>query len=571
LIIFKSIEYKNFLSTGNTPNKILLNTHKSTLCTGFTGHGKSTLIDAIIFSLFNKPLRKLSRREKLVNSINGKHCEVIVEFTTNNKDYKVIRGLKPDKFEIYCNNELVKQEADSRDYQSYLENQILHINYKTFTQVVILGSTNYIPFMRLTTEERRSVIEDILDIKIFSAMNKVLKQKIANTNDSYNNVIIKLNNIKNNAIAQKKIINTIKTSRNEIVNTYSDDINNNTNLIKQHQLELNTLNNEIIELQQSVINHSNTMKSINDIKSKKTSISISVNNLKKDIAFFVNNETCPTCIQNITNDHKTNIVSSKSKEIENHANQLNQYEESYKSLETEVNNNLQIINKIQTLNNNINNINNKINYLTNQNIKLLDTIKQLKEKDNIDITKEEEKFNELIVLGKELNKEKTEIELEKHIHDIAVMLLKDTGIKSKIITEYIPIINQYINKYINELDLYVKFELDEQFKETIKARHRDNFEYSNFSAGESQKLDLAILFTWRHIAKIKNSCNTNLLIMDEVLDGHLDNESTLCLLEVFKQYEDVNLFVISHSPGSYIDSFDNHLRIKKHNEFSIIT
>lgn len=570
MIIFKTIEYKNFLSTGNTPNKISLDTHKSTICTGFTGHGKSTLIDAITFILFNKPLRDLSRRDKLINSINGKNCEVTIDFSNNGKEYKVIRGLKPDKFEIYCNNELVPQEGNVRDYQAYLENQILHVNYKTFTQVVILGSTNYSPFMKLSPLDRRSVIEDILDIKVFSAMNDLLKKKITNTNKELSNISTEFAMTKNMAVAQQKVIETLKKSNNDIIATYTANMEQNNNTIDLLQLDLTTLSDNIAKLQQNITTHNATIKKLNDIKSDKLSSKLSLSALNKDIEFFTSNAVCPTCVQNITDQHKNNIIDTKTKDVYTHTNAIQEYDKLQQELESELNNNLTIINKIQEHNNEINNINSKMRYLQSQNKELLRNIEKLSRNDNIDLLKEEQKFKDLVVKGKELNVAKQRVMYEQSIHDIATLLLKDTGIKAKIITEYIPIINQFINEYINELELYVRFELDDQFKETIKSRGRDKFEYNSFSAGESQKLDLAILFTWRNIAKIKNSCNTNLLIMDEILDGHLDSNSTSCLLEIFKKYKDVNLFVISHSPENYIDSFERHLHIEKKNEFSVI-
>lgn len=567
MIVFKSIEYKNFLSTGNSPNKIILNSHNSTICTGSTGHGKSSLIDAITFSLFGKPLRNLSRKDKLINSINGKNCEVTIEFSTNGKEYKVIRGIKPDIFEIYANNTLVTQEGNVKDYQTYLESQILHVNYKTFTQVVILGSTNYNPFMKLSAEERRSVIEDILDIKIFSNMNVQLKKKMAETAKLLNDTMVNLNAIKNMAIAQKKVIDSLKKANIDIINTYNLNINNNNQEIGSYQNNISELNNTIILLQNNILNHNDNIKSLNELKSKKMSSSLLLSSLNKEIDFFNKNTLCPTCIQPITEIHKTAIVTKKTQDINENVNIIEEYNKIQKDLETEINNNLQIITDIQLKQNEIQTLNNKIQYLQSQNKKILNDINALS---NNNISNEVDKFNEYIVKGKELNEQKIQLTQEQSIQNIASLLLKDTGIKSKIIAEYIPIINKYINEYINELDLYVNFELDEQFRETIKSRHRDKFEYNSFSAGESQKLDLAILFTWRHIAKIKNSCNTNLLIMDEVLDGHLDSNSTTCLLDVFKKYTNVNLFVISHSPENYIDNFDNHIHIEKRNNFSVI-
>lgn len=569
MIKFKSIEWSNLLSTGNVPNKIQLDSHNTTLIIGKNGNGKSTVLDALTFVLFGKSFRSISKNQ-LINSINGKNTKVSVEFDTNGSSYRVVRGIKPNVFEIYKNEELITQDAALKDYQLILEQQILKMNYRAFTQVVILGSSSFVPFMQLSASNRREVIEDILDIRIFSTMNSLLKEKIQFTKRELELAENIINESKTRIDSQKLIIKNLETSRNKHVDSIQSRIDSNISELHQTNKSLSNIESEIESLQVD-ISDENTIYEV--ITRAKTLLRTHTHNnelLSTTIHFFDNNENCPQCSQEIPHEHKYSIKDNliaeyemNKAEIESINSEIVNYTERKREIE-------KINSKISQLRNEIYTYNSKIEILTQQN-KLLEKEIDTIQIDKGDINNEKFKLKELANFAMESVKLKTSLQEKRNIEDISSILLKDTGIKSAVIREYLPVMNTLINKYLSAMDFYVKFELDETFSETIKSRHRDDFTYSSFSEGEKNRIDLALLFAWREIAKLKNSANTNLLLLDEVLDGSLDVNGTEFIVNLLTQLgEQCNVFVISHNIDQIVDKFDRVLKVEKRNDFSVI-
>lgn len=569
MIQFKSIEWSNLLSTGNVPNRIQLDSHNTTLIIGKNGNGKSTVLDALTFVLFGKSFRSISKNQ-LINSINGKNTKVSVEFDTNGSSYKVIRGIKPNIFEIYKNEELLTQDAALKDYQLILEQQILKMNYRAFTQVVILGSSSFVPFMQLSTGNRREVIEDILDIRIFSTMNSLLKEKIQTTKRELELVDNAINRSKSEIESQKSIIKNLETSKNKHVDSIRTRIDSNITEIDYTNESISKIESEVDSLVMSISDANTITEVISHAKSLLRTHTHNNDLLDKTIKFFDNNENCPQCSQEIPHEHKFSIKDNlvleyemNKSEIESITSEITSYVQRQKEIE-------KIDNKIRQLRNEIYTYNSKLEILTSQNRSLQSDIDNL-QLDKGDIDKEKLKLKELANIAMENVKQKTSLQERRNIEDISSILLKDTGIKSAVIREYLPVMNTLINKYLSAMDFYVKFELDETFSETIKSRHRDDFTYSSFSEGEKNRIDLALLFAWREIAKLKNSANTNLLLLDEVLDGSLDVNGTDFIINLLTQLGDIcNVFVISHNIDQIVDKFDRVLTVEKRNDFSVI-
>jgi DNA repair exonuclease SbcCD ATPase subunit len=569
MIIFKSIKWSNFLSTGSSANKVLLNKSQTTLIIGKNGEGKSTILDALCFSLFNKPFRNVNKGQ-LVNSINGKNCLVEVEFDINGKEYKIVRGIKPNVFEIWCNNEMLNQDAASRDYQKMLEDQILKLNYKTFTQVVILGSASFVPFMQLSTSQRREVIEDILDIRIFSTMNSLLKNKAQETKDAINKTETDIKTAKDKVENQQAIIKTITEAKNENINNILSKIYANNNEILQAESEVSSIVSEINALKTRIADKDNLVKDIDKAKSIKSKLLQKIETCQDHKGFFSGYDVCPSCDQNISEKYKTRIVEDLNSKLLEQSKKVDELE----SFLTKLQEKLSDINKIQSQitdkNIELSTRNSTITLLNKQIREMQSEIESAKTNtENID----EEKSKLKTLANDALVKIEAKTKLMEHrsIEEIANVLLKDTGIKTTIIKEYLPIMNKLINKYLNAMDTYIRFELDDAFNEKIKSRFRDEFTYASFSEGEKQKIDLAILFTWRQIAKMKNSVNTNILLMDEIFDSSLDSHSTELLLNIMNQFdENTNIFVISHKSDQLFDKFRSVIKFEKRNDFSIM-
>jgi DNA repair exonuclease SbcCD ATPase subunit len=569
MIIFKKITWKNFLSTGNVANSIELDKHNSTLITGRNGEGKSTILCALTFALFGKPFRNISKGQ-LVNSINKKNCLVEIEFSVNGHDYTVRRGIKPNIFEIMQGGVLINQDAALKDYQKVLEQQILKLNYKTFTQVVILGSATFVPFMQLSTSARREVIEDILDIKVFSIMNQLLKEKAVSIKDELAKVESEISSHKVKIQSQKKLIETLESNRQNVIAGLKAKIDFNTSQINQSNQTIVELNDQMSELRSKSVQDqiNDAVTAANRMKVK---ISTNINTCQDTINFFHDNTTCPTCSQHIDESYKEHALNTINKEIEAHQEKLNKLNDTLVVMEAKLSEAKEITNAIRDLSINISTETSKIALLTEQNTSL-STEMQTETDNNTNLSEEKQKMRGYAEEAIRLVEDKTKLLDTRQLYEVASALLKDTGIKTAIIREYLPVMNKLINKYLGAMDFFVSFELDESFQEGIKSRGRDEFTYASFSEGEKRRLDLAILFTWRQIAKMKNSVNCNIMILDEILDGALDGAGIDYFLSIMNQFgEHTNVFVISHKVDQMIERFDNVVRVEKKNDFSMIT
>jgi DNA repair exonuclease SbcCD ATPase subunit len=568
LIVFKYISWKNFLSTGNTANKVDLNKDPTTLIVGKNGEGKSTILDALTFSLFNKPFRDVNKGQ-LVNSINQKNCVVEIEFSIGTTEYKVIRGMKPNIFEIYQNGNLINQDSASKDYQSVLEQQILKLNYKTFTQVVILGSASFVPFMQLPSGQRREVIEDILDIKIFSTMNSLLKERITETKEEIKSLDTDLRIITEQAKSQKSLIDSLQNSKDHNVKVIKDKIDSNITEINDKTHIVDILNKDVEELNQKLSTKSDVDKNIELCKTNMNKLQQKMSQADEHIEFFTGNQTCPSCEQGIQHEHKDKIVQKISHEKQELNNGISTLNSAYTKLSQDLQDKQDLLKQIQDKNILISTEISGMNLLIKANKEYEKEIGEMSIQGNIEA--EKETLKNLANEALEKNNVKMEYIKQKNLQDIASVLLKDTGIKTTIIKEYLPAMNKLINKYLSAMDFFVKFDLDESFNEKIRSRFRDEFTYASFSEGEKMRIDLAILFTWRQIAKMKNSVNTNLLILDEIFDSSLDVAGTDYFLSVMNQLgENSNVFVISHKGDVMVDKFKNNIRFEKTNDFSTV-
>ena len=568
MIYFKTIRYKNFLSTGNYFTEIRLDQSSNTLIVGTNGAGKSTMLDALCFGLFGKPFRNINKPQ-LLNSINQKDCVVEIELSIGSKDYKIVRGIKPNIFEIYLNGDLLNQSAAVKDYQDHLEKFILKLNYKSFTQIVILGSASFVPFMQLSAADRRAIIEDLLDIQIFSTMNTVLKDRLTLNKDAMqtNKHDYDVNTTKYDM--QKKHIEVLKQNNDEMIVTKEAEIAAVLSQIEDVNHIISELNNDVITLQECILDRESVSAKLKKMNQFEAQIESNVTKYKKDIKFFENNDDCPTCRQAINAEFKNTQITELGDKVEKCTHGLTKLEADILEQQNRLNEIQKITTDIQCKQVNIasNNMtiiqsNKYIGKLQKEIVALSGTKEDLKT--------ETEKLEELKNSLTALENKKKELMDEKSYLDAASLLLKDTGIKTKIIKQYLPVINKLVNKYLATLDFFVNFNLDESFKETIKSRHRDEFSYASFSEGEKQRIDMALMLTWRAVAKLKNSTNTNLLILDEVFDSSLDANGTEYLMNILHMLEDVNLFVISHKGDILQDKFRSMIRFEKVNNFSRI-
>ena len=567
MIVFEKIKWKNFLSTGDQWSEIDFTDSSSTLIIGLNGAGKSTVLDALCFALFNKPFRKI-KRGQLVNSINEKSTKVELEFSIGKDDYRIFRGIKPNVFELYHNNKLIDQDAAVKDTQKYLEQTILKLNFKSFTQVVILGSSTFVPFMQLSAPHRREVIEDLLDINIFSNMNHLLKDRVRSANSQNKDCAHMLRLAKEKVESQQKLLNSLTAVNQTRQDEKQLKIIQNDALIKGLEKEREKNKLELDRLQEELDNVDDQRAVISDLESNKAEINAELKHAKKDIKFLETHDECPTCTQIIDDDFKIGRVSMLQTKGAKLAKDFN-------NLKLEIKDLLEVVKRADDISMTCHSVRTDIHNSDRDILRL--------EKENLQINQElielqtntpniEKETETLVQFNKELGvTEKNCGKIAETLDEYFIVsnLLKDSGIKSQIIKRYVPIFNNLINKYLHSMDFFVNFTLDENFNEILKSRFRDEFSYSSFSEGEKQKIDLALLFTWREVARMKNSVATNLLILDEVFDSSLDADGTAELLKILKSFgNDSNVFVISHKGEILVDKFLRTLKFEKINDFS---
>jgi DNA repair exonuclease SbcCD ATPase subunit len=569
MIFFTKIRWKNFLSTGNAYTEIDLSKSNTTLIVGENGSGKSTFLDALTFALYGKPFRKINKPQ-LLNSINKKDLVAELEFMIGKNQYKIIRGLKPSVFEVYQNGKMINQNAESKDYQEVLEKQILKLNHKSFCQVVVLGSASFVPFMQLSAAARREIIEDILDIQIFSTMNSLLKERVSTNTSSLNKVDYEYELTSEKIRMQNEHIAIMQKNNAELVDKYKNEHESYRLRIYEEKTTIDKVDEQISKLNDSILDHEKVDSKARKLSILETQLETKITKLQEDIEFFHNHDTCPTCRQDIDETFKCDTITTKNSSMEETLSGIAQ-------LRSEINNIRDRLKNIATIKSQITDLNieavrhsNNITGLREQCDKLSAKITEL-----LDKTKEyvnnDDKMKELEAKLGALTVDKTEILKDRDALGVTSIILRDNGIKSLLIKKYVPVINKLINKYLAAMDFFVNFELDENFNETIKSRFRDEFSYASFSEGEKMRINLAILFTWRAVAKLRNSASTNLLIMDEVMDGSLDSNGTDEFLKIILNLtHDTNTFIISHKTDQLYDKFTNVLKFEKHKNFSRI-
>ena len=569
MIVFKKISWRNFLSTGDKPTIVFFDRSSTTLIIGENGSGKSTILDALTFGLFGKPFRNINKPQ-LVNAINEKELMVEIDFSIGKKDFTVRRGVKPNVFEIFQNGKMFDQTANVRDYQDYLERVILKLNYKSFTQIVLLGNSSFEPFMQLKQSDRRAIVEDLLDIQIFSSMNMILKQKNSELKGEFqqNENQRKLN--ESQTKMQQEYIERLKQDNESIIFDKTQDIKSFKKQKKYGVDTLNVLQEQILALGDKMLLEDEIQKKTSEFGTLQNKIDVRLDQEQKELKFYQTNSTCSQCKQNIDDVFKKERIIDISKGIDEKKDGLDKIVSEIDTLEQQLEGFKSIGRKIAEKNKNLAGIESKIQSIDSNIERTQKEIEKLQEKKELDSIEE----NTLQSLQEDLRTLEGQYQglcETKQTYEYANELLRDTGIKTKIIRQYVPIINKYVNKYLNELDFLINFTIDENFNETIQSQYRDEFSYSSFSEGEKMRIDLALLFTWRMVAKLKNSVNTNLLILDEVFDSSLDAEGTEAFLKIINTLDaDTNVFVISHKGEILFDKFLSTIKFVKEKQFSRI-
>ena len=567
MILFKKIRWMNFLSTGNIFTEIDLNSNNTTLIVGENGAGKSTLLDALSFVLFGKPFRKINKPQ-LINTITNKKLLVEVEFKIGQNEYKIVRGMKPNVFQVYLNDKLLNQSAEVKDYQEILEKQIIKVNHKSFCQVVILGSATFQPFMQLSAYQRREIIEDLLDLQIFTTMNSILKDKILVNGENLNSSLSEKKLLEQKIVLMKEHLKKIQNNNEKFIEEKKARIVETNKQLKLLDDEYWVYENKRKELELVAEDETSINKKSQKLQELKHKIEANLSVLNKEVGFFHKYDNCPTCKQQIDQKFKAEAISTKEKEIDYINDGLEKLSVEYDKVSKRISELLEIRSQINDQKIEINRVKTKITSLIEYRETLEEEIKNIVIQTS---NEEDNKIPEMENKLKETEKNYYELLEDRNILQVASSLLKDGGIKSKIIRQYIPVINRLINKYLSSMEFMCQFELDEEFNETIKSRYRDVFSYASFSEGEKMRINLAILFTWRAIAKLRNSINTNLLIMDEVFDSSLDSNGTDEFFKILKNLTfDTNTFIISHKTDQLYDKFEKVIRFEKHKNFSRI-
>jgi DNA repair exonuclease SbcCD ATPase subunit len=570
MILFKVVRWKNLLSTGNIFTEVKLNESASTLIVGENGAGKSTFIEAISFALYGKPFRKINKPQ-LLNSINGKNLLVEIEFSIGKKEYLVRRGIKPNIFEIFVDGSLLNQEANSGDYQDVLEKNVLKLSHKSFSQIITLGASTFVPFMQLPAQARRNFIEDLLDIQIFSTMNNLLKTRIQDNKDALKDANTQLALCEQKIELNKKHIESLRQNNNELIALKQSKINQHITMIDVALDEIEKFSTKIEEFKISIGDEQSITDRLNKVTTLHSELKFKLTDHNKHIKFLHTHDHCPTCTQDINPTFKEENLNTKIASAEELDSALTKLSEEQAKINARMKEIVDIDNQISDYNAEITDRNNKIRMYQKYNSELQKEIGSLRnnqtkvETDAVDLNKAKKELKDVHTLIEELTENRS-------LLGTAAVLLKDGGIKTKIVKQYVPVMNKLINKYLAAMDFFVQFELDENFDEKIKSRFRDEFSYASFSEGEKMKINLSLLFTWRAVAKLRNSASTNLLIFDETLDSSLDNNGIEEFIKIITDLSmENNVFIISHRGDNLQDKFSNIIKFEKSKNFSVIT
>tara|TARA_B100000378_G_scaffold259610_1_gene239746 strand:+ start:316 stop:2031 length:1716 start_codon:yes stop_codon:yes gene_type:complete len=568
MVIFHKISWKNFLSTGNTKIEINLRESPTTLIIGKNGSGKSTILDALCFALFNKPYR-IIKKDQMINTINNADSMVEVYFSIGPKSYKVRRGIKPSVFEIYQDGELINQNASGVDYQKYLEQNILKLNYRSFCQVVILGSSSYEPFMKMRASYRRDVIEEILDIKVFASMNLLLRSKQQELTKDITTLRHSVDLIENKVNLQEQHYNDLSKRDTDQIDIKQKDIDKAQNDKRDYMFRIESLNKEITQNQLQIADKTKVSAKMTQLQKLEAKIDQNLKTHKKALKFFEENKNCPTCTQDIKEEFRQDKIDEERRAVVKLQDGYKQLLSEITKQEEKISNFDKVSERIRNIETNVAKLNTSIDELKRYSDRLEDEIEKLRIEDTSGLNIKEE----IVRLKQELVKTKEDrdkvIDEKKYI-DILRQIVDDSGARAQIIKKYLPVMNKLINQYLQSMDFFVSFHLDEEFKETVRSRHMDTFNYNNFSEGEKMRIDLSLLFTWRSIAKMKNSVNTNLLILDEIFDSSLDGQGTDDFFKIVKGLTKENIYIISHKGDIMFDKFTNIIKFEKYQNFTRI-